>query len=72
MARPRKWYVCFIDGQAAHVVEGRLAALRYGSAILPHATRHAAEERAAWWNYDHVPWWLSAPRDKAARPAATT
>lgn len=54
--RPQKYYVVFQDGQAAHIVEGRKAALLLSPSISPTATRLEAEEYAAWFNYEHPRW----------------
>lgn len=72
MARPRKFYVIYRDGQAVTVAHGLVEATRLGRppSGLGYNTQLEAEERAAWHNHEHTPWWLT-PRDEPARPAAT-
>lgn len=48
MARPRKFYIIYEIGRAVRITEGR--PLNYvGTAF---SSRQAAEEYAAWWNYE--------------------
>lgn len=56
MSRPSKYYVAFADGRAS-VVHGIEAARRLHAGKPAFATRDAAEEFAAWWIYEHPPWW---------------
>lgn len=55
MARPKKWFVVFLNGSVRAIVHGQAAALKLKRdsyyAFLTFTDRHAAEEFAAWHEY---------------------
>ena len=55
MARPCKWYVVFEYGRVIGIYQGLKALkdrdIHYGAWGFP--TQLAAEEFAAWWEYEH-------------------
>lgn len=53
MARPRKFYIYFVEGYARTIIEGSKAA-KLAKACVPHRTRLAAEEYASWHNYQRA------------------
>jgi hypothetical protein len=56
MARPKKFYIFFELGKAMRIIEGCLQARKLNCAKPTFRTRLAAEEFAAWWNYEHKRW----------------
>lgn len=50
MARPNKFYIYYVAGEAASIIEGSIPARRVG-AFGAFRTRLEAEEQFAWWNY---------------------
>lgn len=53
MARPRKYYVVWLEGGGITVAHGYDAAAALSPAFKAFATERAAEEFAAWWQYRH-------------------
>lgn len=66
MPRPKLFYVVYDMGRAVRIAHGHAEALRANSAYRPFKTQAAAEEAAAWHNYQQD---LSA---SASRPKQST
>lgn len=64
MTRPRMFHVVLDYERAPNVYEGKRAMLKHTGLYTAHRSfrsRQSAEEWAAWWQYEHPPWW---ERDK--------
>lgn len=68
MARPRKFYVIWENGQAVRVVEGRP---NNYAGPRNFTDRLAAEEYAMWWNHEHPLWFESQRGPKMSTPPIT-
>lgn len=60
--RPRRYFAVFRDGQVIRITHGHQEARQLsGRAYKSFKTELAAQEYAAWWNYERRPWFERPP-----------